>query len=105
MNTIKQMVKLNKVYRIGKIKYIVIFGVIGWGLSIAIIIPLIDLIIFKKTIIPSEFLTNLIIYPSLGIPFGYFMWNILETQRYNLLKKSEDNSFNKIEENSKDQGC
>lgn len=96
MNDAKQIVNLNKLHKMGKIKYILTFGVIGWGFSIAILIPLIDLFLFKKAIILSEFLINLIIYPLLGIPFGYIMWNILETQRYNLLKKSEDNSFNKI---------
>ncbi len=61
------------------LRFVVLVGVLGWGVSTAIIVQLIQVIMGDKSFFDG-FVSSLIIFPIVGILFGYGMW------RANLLK-------------------
>jgi len=97
INKKNKLKKLEKKLLIGKKKFIIIYGVLGWGLSVSVIIPLIKYILFHTKISFLEFIIDIIIYSILGFFWGYFMWSMVETQYYNYSKNNNKHEKYKTE--------
>ncbi|MDQ6422202.1 hypothetical protein RB620_22490 [Paenibacillus sp. LHD-117] len=75
--------KWAKIRAKGKRNYIIVNGILGWGIPTAILFTLLtsyldnDAIIFNKELMNSLF-TSLIIFSIVGIPFGFWTWNWME---------------------------
>ena len=81
--------KIEKQWSIGKAKYILLHGVFGWGVIVAVFVVLIDLFIFKKRIDTTDTIFKFIIYPGLGIVFGAVMWELSGRKLSELTNKKE----------------
>ncbi len=81
--------KIEKQRSIGKARYILLHGVLGWGISVAVIVILINLFIFKKQIATTGTFFKFIIYPGLGIIFGEVMWELSGRKLIELTKNKK----------------
>ncbi len=73
-----------------KWKYVLLYGVIAWGIPVGIMVSLASMLINKKSfdsIVQNELLINLIGFPIGGIVFGLFMRRLLPRQIKKLKEK------------------
>lgn len=89
MTNNERITKIEKQRSIGKTKYILLHGFLGWGVSVAVFVILIDLFIFKNEISTADCIFKFIIYPVLGIGFGDAMWELSGRKLSKLKKISE----------------
>lgn len=73
----------------GKWRYIIYNGVLGWGLSVAMLISILDF--FWETS-SKPFWVNFIMYPFAGIFFGLIMWNSME-KKYKIYLEQQENGL------------
>ena len=57
-----------------KLRFILLRGPLGWGISIAILFQLIMHLTGEQDFFDG-IISSLIIFPLVGILFGYFMWH------------------------------
>ncbi len=55
------------------LRFVLLVGVLGWGVSTAVIVQLIQAVMGDKSFFDGLML-SLIIFPIAGILFGYSMW-------------------------------
>jgi len=80
--------KLNKWERIrarGKMRYVIIHGVISWGIPAAILTSVITTLWETKTLkfnseFVSDLLISLVVFPIFGIVFGLWTWHIFDSK-------------------------
>ena len=72
--------KLAKIIALGKKRYIVRYGVIGWGLGTAMAFTAWNYYT-KHMLRPLEIIIPLIAFPLSGIAWGAFMWSVTK-RRY-----------------------
>ena len=82
-----QLNKLEKVISKGKWHYIIIHGVIGWGVTTAVLFSLLQSFTGETSFTEAIGL-SLIMFPVGGIAWGFFMWFYYNKQ-YNKLKNNE----------------
>jgi len=82
-----KLIKLEKLITKGKWQYVLLHGVVGWGISTAIVVTLIQQYLSDKPFMEQIWLA-LIIYPIAGIAFGLFMWNSINNQYTKLRSRS-----------------
>jgi uncharacterized membrane protein len=84
--------KWEKLRAKGKWNYILIYGVLLWGASTAILFSLIFPLAMggKVTFLPV-FALSIVLFPLGGIAWGYFMWTFIE-KAYEKLKISEQSA-------------
>jgi hypothetical protein len=62
----------------GRRRYVVLYGVIGWGLLIALLSSAIHALISGLDGAVRNLAFNLVMMPLFGILFGYWMWSYNE---------------------------
>jgi hypothetical protein len=77
--------KWEKTRKLGIVKFILIYGVLLWGVPVGIIWTIIMEIIFLGNAWFSTLIIALIVFPISGIAFGSIMWHYAENN-YNKLK-------------------
>ncbi len=61
------------------LRFVLLVGVLGWGVSTAVIVQLIQAVMGDKSFFDGLML-SLIIFPIAGILFGYSMWRVKLSQ-------------------------
>jgi hypothetical protein len=69
--------KLEKTFALGKKRYIVRYGVLGWGLSTAALFA-VWTCYSKGGVRPFDIILPFIIFPIVGIAWGALMWSFLK---------------------------
>jgi len=77
----------------GKWRYIIMDGMFGWGITVALLASMLRLLFFDPTI--SSLMTGMVLFIGAGFVFGWLMWGILE-KRYET-KKDKLSNFQKEE--------
>ena len=81
-----------KQLRLPKWKYILLYGVLLWGMIVLLIMILYDRFILNKTFEQQwhdGMLARIIIMPFAGIFFGWFMWRLSQRQLNKLKEKGK----------------
>ena len=87
-----KQVKLERLIAGGKWRFILLHGVLGWGISTAFFIYLIDHFLMNTQLINS-FSQALLIYPAAGLLFGLIMWTMIKNEYSKMFADlSEQNS-------------
>ncbi len=71
--------KLETLINAGKWRFVIVHGVLGWGISTAFFIYLIDHFVMNTQLINS-FTQALMIYPPAGFIFGLVMWAMIKNE-------------------------
>jgi hypothetical protein len=66
-----------RISKLGRNKYIFFFGVLGWGLPVAILFALQQGFFNDITTSWPELILAFTIFPIGGVFWGYFMWKLL----------------------------
>lgn len=74
----KQLRQFEERMAMPKWKYVFLYGIIGWGLPVALIVSLINIAFFHKTI--RDLYLNLAMFPIAGIAFGLYMRSFMPRQ-------------------------
>ncbi|MCL1067606.1 hypothetical protein L2735_12440 [Shewanella olleyana] len=74
-----KQIKLESLIAGGKWRFILLHGVLGWGISTAFVISLIDHFLLNTQLINS-FTQALLIYPVAGLLFGLIMWAMIKNE-------------------------
>ena len=74
--------------QVGKRKFILYYGVLGWGLIAGLLFSLIDLALHSESFSWNSVMINLIIFPLGGIWMGNWLWKRTE-RGYEQCMKSE----------------
>ena len=85
--------KYKEALQIPRWKYILIYGVIGWGLTVAILVTLVDVITDWKSLQQNwnQLLSAFLFFPLGGILMGLFMrW--MARRQLNKLEKNQSTS-------------
>ncbi|MBN1796024.1 MAG: hypothetical protein JW804_05065 [Sedimentisphaerales bacterium] len=74
--------KWAKIKEKGKADYIIKYGVLGWGVTTAILFSIVFSTIVSRMNKETSFLLtllglSLLVFPLGGIAWGYFMWNYM----------------------------
>ena len=87
--------KWEKLRAKGKWNYILIYGVLGWGVGTGILVslffPLVTEAMGSKAPFLPVFALSIVLFPLGGIAGGYFMWTFIE-KAYEKLKISEQSA-------------
>ena len=62
---------------LGRRRFVLRYGVLGWGVPTAILFALIQAFIYGHEFLP-QLLSALVLFPISGIFLGYFMWKRME---------------------------
>ncbi|MCC4833203.1 hypothetical protein Q4601_17575 [Shewanella sp. 1_MG-2023] len=74
-----KQVKLESLIAGGKWRFVFLHGVLGWGISTAFIIFVIDHFVMNTQLVNS-FTQALMIYPAAGFLFGLVMWTMVNNE-------------------------
>ncbi len=77
------MPKWSKARDMGRKKYILLYGVLFWGVTTGLLFPVIQHFLFGKTMTMASFVISLTIFPIAGIFFGKTMWDKMEKSAEN----------------------
>jgi hypothetical protein len=86
----KQLERYQKQMNIPMWKYILFYGVIGWGITAAILVSVITMLLDRHSIrhmLEKELWINLIIFPIGGVFFGLYMRKFIPRQIKRLKEK------------------
>ena len=72
--------KLDKTFALGKKRFVVRYGVLGWGLSTAALFA-VWTFYSKGSVRPLDVLLPFILFPVGGIAWGALMWSFLKKKR------------------------
>ena len=72
--------KCDKQLKLGRTQYVLCFGVLGWGIPVAILFSLIQGYRLGWDEFVSGLIPALIIFPLAGIPFGLCMWKLFQNK-------------------------
>lgn len=72
----------------GKWHFVIIYGVLGWGVSTALLVTMLQSYITSTPFV-DKVTTALVFYPASGLGFGLVLWMILNNQ-YNKLVAGEE---------------
>ena len=70
----------------GKGAYILLYGVVGWGVTVAVLISMINLLTGEPTVL--DFVLNFVFFPLGGFFWGWFTWKYMENN-YQKLRQVE----------------
>ena len=84
----KQLRQFEERMAMSKWRYVLLYGIIGWGLPVALIVSLINIVFFHKTI--RDLYMNLLMFPVAGIFFGLYMRSFIPRQIKRLKEKGEN---------------
>lgn len=75
----KRLARLERARAGGMWRYVILAGVVGWGVTVAI---LFSLFVGGWTWdgFLSELKTAIVIFPIAGVLFGFFMWNLVNRE-------------------------
>ncbi len=79
--------KLTKIIALGKTRYIVQYGVLGWGLATAALFSA-WMCYSKGSVRPVDVIAPFILFPLGGIGWGAFMWNYFKKKHDQTLAHS-----------------
>lgn len=77
MNDI-QIKKWEKTRKLGKVKFVLLYGALIWGVATPILKNIFTYYIFNTPISSISITIDLIIFPIIGILWGVIIWNITE---------------------------
>lgn len=73
----------------GRIYFVLVHGVIGWGVVTAVLWSLIMQVVFPVNTFLVRTLIALILFPLGGLGFGLFMWHLNEKKYKQLVEDSD----------------
>ncbi len=74
----QQALRWERTRQIGRRKFVLYYGVLGWGLICGILYSFIDLLLHKESFSWDGFMINLIVFPLGGIWMGNWLWKKTE---------------------------
>jgi cytochrome bd-type quinol oxidase subunit 1 len=86
------MRRYEKQFKLPKWKYILLYGVLLWGILVLLIMVMYEWFILNKSIEQQwadGMLSRIIIMPFAGIFFGWFMWRLSQKQLLKLKEKEK----------------
>lgn len=87
--TATKITRLQKVIAKGKWHFIILYGVLGWGISTALFFSLIQTYIYSSSF-TEQISTALVIYPLSGLGFGFVLWMMTNNQYNKLVSGSNE---------------
>jgi hypothetical protein len=75
----KNTKKINKIIAMGRTKFILLYGMLFWGVSTAVIVSLIEYFTGQAFSL-LKLAIKLITFPIVGIGWGYAMWVYFQKQ-------------------------
>ncbi len=70
-------------------KYVLLYGVLGWGITVAVLFTVINYLFFHKPF--SDIGINLVVFPLAGILYGLYMRGYIQRQVRRLKAKENQN--------------
>ncbi|MEM7784733.1 MAG: hypothetical protein AAF623_15390 [Planctomycetota bacterium] len=101
----KQFKKWTETRKRGMIYFVVVYGVLAWGLGTGILWSLLTSMMSGWEGTSLRFTLGLIFFPIGGILFGVLMWFILEKQYKKRLTQLESDRLSQSEKNDKESGA
>ncbi|MFP4325543.1 MAG: hypothetical protein ACLFP9_05960 [Desulfonatronovibrio sp.] len=89
----KRIQKWESTRQKGKLRFIILYGVVGWGFGMAIIVPAIRSILFGTQIDMPQLLSGIVVFPIIGSIFGLVLWHISEIEYHNHQRKNKDHQL------------
>ncbi len=86
-----KIARLQKLIAKGKWHFVIVYGVLGWGISTALLVTLIQTSISSSSFI-EQISTALVIYPVSGLAFGFVLWMMVNNQYNKLVSSSNESS-------------
>lgn len=86
----KQLSVFEKRLAMPKWKFVLLHGVLAWGLTVAILITLYEMWAQKisvKELLDQELWIRVILFPLAGIVYGLWMWKFIGRQQKKLKEK------------------
>ena len=81
----KQLKQFEERMAMPKWRYILLFGILGWGLPVALVISLVNMVFLHRSV--RDLYLNLTIFPFAGIFFGLYMRSFMPRQIKRLREK------------------
>lgn len=78
-----------KTRKMGKINYIILYGVLIWGIVAGLSFPFIQWIFLKQPLELHRFVMSLIVFQIIGIFVGNALWNKSERMYQQFLDKEK----------------
>lgn len=79
--------KLEKTLEKGKLKFVVLHGVLGWGVTTAILFSVFQHLMGSSQTV-SSIAVSLVAFPIGGMLWGIWMWHVLQKQYKKLQSKA-----------------
>ncbi len=80
--------RLARIVSLGKRRYILLYGVLCWGLSTAALVACIAYFMAEK-MSTAEMVRPFFIFPIAGVFWGMFMWSILKKKHDDKLTRAQ----------------
>jgi hypothetical protein len=84
----KKVKRWERTRKMGKTRYIIVYGVLIWGIVAGLSFPFIQWILFNQPPGPSRFVLSLIVFQITGIFVGIVTWNNSERMYQQFLDKN-----------------
>ena len=86
----KQFLVFEKRLSMPKWKFILVYGVLAWGLTVAVLITGYEMWVQKKSLkelLDQELWIRVVLFPLAGIAYGWWMWKFISRQYKKLSQK------------------
>jgi hypothetical protein len=80
----------------GMAHFIIVRGILGWGLPTGLLVPLIHHLFFHSYYSMREATVSIIVYALAGISFGYWMWTYGENAYRSYRSQQELKSLDEL---------
>jgi drug/metabolite transporter (DMT)-like permease len=78
--------------KMGKTRYVIVYGVLIWGIVAGLTFPFIQWILFNQPPEPPHFVLSLIVFQITGIFVGIITWNKSERMYLQFLHENSPNT-------------
>ena len=85
----KAITRWGRTRKIGKNKFIFLFGICLWGISSGLLAPLIGKLMFDWPIKIPNYIISLTVFPMCGILFGHWLWTFNEASYKDQINKDK----------------
>jgi hypothetical protein len=90
MSSIYSIQQWEKQRQLGKGKFILVHGVLGWGCLTAVLVSMLSWVTNSYSLSIDAVIRNFITYPAGGVIFGWWLWNHRESKYIIEVSKMSD---------------
>jgi hypothetical protein len=84
----KKLIVWKRTRKIGKTRYVILYGVLIWGIAAGLSFPFLQWILFNQPTGLHHFVISLIVFQIIGIFVGIMTWNKSEKMYRQFLDKN-----------------